>query len=99
MLPGYVNPGVSYANPDPLTLNTTAASTMTISSITLQPGGSIQLGLQGTTTASVRVLSSPTLPATSWSTVVTLPPLAGSAVFTDTTATNAGARFYRLVSP
>ena len=99
MLAGCVTPMETYANPDPLTLSTPVAPTITISSITLLPNGNIQLGLAGTTTAGARVLTSPTTPTMNWNTLVALPPLAGSAVFTDTTATNKGARFYRLVSP
>jgi hypothetical protein len=99
MLAGYVNPSETYANPDPLTLTTPVIPTIKISSITLLSNGNIQLGLAGTTSGGVRVLSSPAVPGTNWSTLVSLPALVGSAVYTDTTATNKGARFYRLVSP
>jgi hypothetical protein len=99
MLPGSVTALQTFANPDPLTLNANAVASILISSITRLSNGAIQLGLQGTTSGNVRVQYSPAAQPTSWNTLVTLPPLAGSAVFTDTTATNSAVRFYRLVSP
>jgi hypothetical protein len=99
MLPGSVTALQTFANPDPLTFNANAVASILISSITRLSNGAIQLGLQGTTSGNVRVQYSPAAQPTSWNTLVTLPPLAGSAVFTDTTATNSAVRFYRLVSP
>jgi hypothetical protein len=95
-LAGFLNPTKTYASPDPLMLSTPVAPTMTIK---LLSNGNIQLGLAGMTTAGVRVMTSPTTPATNWNMLASLPPLTNSAVYTDTTATNKGARFYRLVSP
>jgi len=89
----------TYADPDPLTLNTSAGAPIWISSVARLPNGALQLGLQGTTTGNVRVQSSPVIQPANWSTLAVLPPLNGSAVFTDSTATNSVRRFYRLVSP
>jgi len=91
--------GLTFADPDPLTLSANAANAILISSIARLSNGTIQLGLQGTTSGNVRVQSSPVARPTDWNTLATLPALAGSAVFTDTTATNSVVRFYRLVSP
>ena len=99
MLPGSVSALQAFADPDPLTLNANAVASILISSIARLNDGTIQLGLQGTTTGNVRVQYSPAAWPTNWNTLATLPPLAGSAVFTDTTATNSARRFYRLVSP
>jgi hypothetical protein len=95
MLSGNASALQTFADPDPLTLNATAAVTIRISSIARLNDGSIQLGLQGTTTGNVRVQSSPVARPTDWNTLVTLPALTGSAVFTDTTATNSNVHFYR----
>jgi hypothetical protein len=99
MLSGNASALQIFPDPDPLTLNTTAAATIRISSIARLNDGTIQLGLQGTTTGNVRVQSSPAVQPTNWNTLATLPALAGSAVFTDTTTTNSNIRFYRLISP
>ena len=97
MLSGGANALQTFA--DPLTLNATVVASIRISSIVRLTNGATQIGLQGTTPGNVRIEYSPVVRPTSWSNLVTLPPLSGSAAFTDTTATNSAVRFYRLVSP
>ena len=97
MLSGGANALQTFA--DPLTLNANVVASIRISSIVRLTNGATQIGLQGTTPGNVRIEYSPVVRPTSWSNLVTLPPLSGSAAFTDTTATNSAVRFYRLVSP
>jgi hypothetical protein len=73
------------------------APTINAGSIVHLPNGSLQFGLTATGAVQATVLGSTNL--TNWQVLQSVPVTNGSAVFTDPTATNYRARFYRVRVP
>jgi hypothetical protein len=61
--------------------------------------GSVRLDLSGSVDAPVRILGGSGIRLDDFSVLTTLPNLRGTAIYTDTAATNQAQRVYRLISP
>ena len=91
------NPNLyNFSNPFSLITNLTTV-TINAGSLTNLPDGSIQFGFSIPGALEATVWGSTNL--VNWEVLQTVPLTNGSAVFTDTAATNFPARFYRLSLP
>jgi hypothetical protein len=93
---GMANPASLYASPDPATVYPAFIEFTSIQRLT---NGAVQLDMSGAIDTPVRIQTAAGLANDAWATLVTLPPLSGSAQYVDATATNVVRRFYRLISP
>jgi hypothetical protein len=77
----------------------TVLPSLSLAGISLLPSGSVRLELRGSTAQQVRIQASMNLESTSWTDLVSLPPLSGTAEYVDDSATNYPSCFYRAISP
>ena len=96
---GMANAAVVYADPDPATLSTGGTGgALRFTAIRRLEDGTIQLDMEGTVDAPVRVLYTYTM-GSNWITLETMPSLTGADQCWHSGATNWSRCFYRLVSP